>query len=128
MPSKPLERPVVDAAENKRVYNRDYYAEHGDGRTVDITILNPVSYKYAHKKVARVFGPASGYTCVDGCGEGAVHWSYMPGDAYEQTGERYEKTRSGGTTRYEIAWSPNVYAYAPRCLSCHADFDRKSSS
>ncbi|WP_374159098.1 helix-turn-helix domain-containing protein [Mycobacterium sp. G7A2] len=60
----------------------------------------------AHRKLRRLVGPASQYSCVD-CGEQAADWSYR-----YRTGQRY-------------AHSADPADYEPRCRPCHGRHDAK---
>lgn len=104
-------------------YNAAYYKVQGEKREVDTTLLNPITYSYAHKKVMRARGRAVEHTCVD-CGEQAEQWSYNGHDVYEQTGQRVQCTRTGETTVFTMSWSPNVWAYSARCAPCHHSYDK----
>ena len=95
-------------------------AFHDDERAVDITRMSPVSYQYAHKKIRRARGKATEFDCVS-CGRPASQWAYRGGSEFEQSEERTvisNKTRLPIT--YLAKWSPDVFAYDPKCGPCNA--------
>lgn len=64
------------------------------------------TYRAVHKRLATRRGKADRFICVD-CGGQAHQWSYQGGDPDE-------RQSSAG-----LAYTPNLDAYAPRCVSCH---------
>lgn len=74
-----------------------------------------ITYSGAHQRVLKVKGPAASYQCVD-CGGGALHWSLRNDSAIRQSGE--------GQHGYLMDYSPDPDDYEPRCVPCHAAYDR----
>lgn len=70
-------------------------------------------YVAAHDRVKRTRGLASEHQCID-CGGAAFHWSYR----HECPDEIVRNV--GG---YDVAYSPHVDQYDPRCVPCHKRFD-----
>lgn len=70
-------------------------------------------YDTTHKKIAKVRGKATNYSCID-CDNPAEQWSYNHDSLFEITDV------FGG---YEIPYSPRVIDYDPRCCVCHRRFD-----
>lgn len=64
-----------------------------------------LSYGAVHDRLRRLYGPASGYACVD-CSGVAAHWAYDHADPDE-------KTSDCGP------YSVKPEHYVPRCVSCH---------
>lgn len=73
-----------------------------------------VGYSTAHDRLRRHRGPASGHACVD-CGEPAKQWSLRHDSAKRATGRTQHCA--------EMAWSPDVNDYEPRCVGCHKAYD-----
>jgi hypothetical protein len=73
-----------------------------------------ISYKGAHRRVARLRGLAADQQCVD-CGGSARQWSYNHLDPSEK--------RAPNGFRY----STDPHFYVPRCVSCHRYFDLAES-
>lgn len=69
-----------------------------------------ITYRSAHNRVERAYGPARNHSCVD-CDGAARHWSYNHTDADEKI---------GGTGQ---PYSVNPEHYSPRCVLCHKRFD-----
>lgn len=67
-------------------------------------------YRYAHKRVKKLRGPARDYACVD-CGVDAADWSFSH---YDDVPCR---------TSWGAAYSMNPDHYRPRCRPCHVKYD-----
>ena len=72
-----------------------------------------LSFAGVHKRLMRLWGPASSRQCVD-CEGRAAEWSYDGLDPKQLTGE------SNG---FVLAYSLDLSHYQPRCTSCHRKFD-----
>lgn len=72
-----------------------------------------IGYEAAHARVEADRGRACEHSCID-CGGRAENWSYDHADPNELRNAR------------GLPYSPHTMHYAPRCLSCHARFDRNA--
>lgn len=70
-----------------------------------------LGYAAAHLRIYAVRGHASAHVCVD-CDGPATDWSYIGG-------RPRESQRDG------LAYSPDPMSYAPRCKTCHHNYDFK---
>lgn len=73
-----------------------------------------MSYRSAHKAVARAKGKASLRLCVD-CRGPASDWSYDHRDPAQIVDQWHGR---------DVAYSANPVHYVPRCARCHRLFDR----
>lgn len=92
------------------------WRSHGDANVVLPTEGRPpkhgiTGYDGAHKRVARLRGPARERLCVD-CGANATAWSYDGRDP-----EQLRDLERGSL------YSLKAEHYEPRCTSCHRKFD-----
>jgi hypothetical protein len=72
-----------------------------------------ISYTGAHLRVRSARGSAAQHSCVD-CGETAAQWSYDHLDPDEIVGDGARPS----------AYSAKPEHYHPRCIPCHAAFDK----
>jgi hypothetical protein len=75
-----------------------------------------VGYRAAHRRVAKLEGPASAHPCLAGCGGRAYDWAYDCLDPEEKT-----DPKTG------LPYSLDPEHYVPLCRPCHDWFDRRSS-
>jgi hypothetical protein len=73
-------------------------------------------YVTMHVKVSKARGRASDHVCID-CGERAKQWSYDHTDDNGLIGSN--------AGRDNLSYSLDVDRYEPRCVSCHAAFDKR---
>lgn len=69
-----------------------------------------VDYARVHDRLREVFGRAADHPCVD-CGNQARDWSYDHQDPNERVSPR------------GLVFTEDLSHYAPRCISCHRNFD-----
>lgn len=93
------------------------WAKHGDVEKLAPTGRplkgDHLSITGVHKRLARLWGPASGRQCV-GCERRAAEWSYDGLDPDQLTGV---------ANGFVMAYSVDLSHYQPRCTSCHRKFD-----
>lgn len=73
-------------------------------------------YEAAHRRVKKLWGPASRYPCIGDCGAVGFHWCYDGTDPEQNYGPR---SRGQGKSFYS-AW-PEFYM--PMCRKCHMGRD-----
>lgn len=73
-----------------------------------------IRYRTAHMHVAKMWGHANKYSCVD-CGAPAKHWAYDGADPTEKT----ELDHRGNPLRFSV-WEE---FYKPMCVPCHFAHD-----
>ena len=93
------------------------WAKHGDVEKLAPTGRplkgDHLSITGVHKRLARLWGPASGRQCI-GCERRAAEWSYDGLDPDQLTGV---------ANGFVMAYSVDLSHYQPRCTSCHRKFD-----
>lgn len=77
----------------------------------------PRSYITIHRRLKKEHGSASNYQCAD-CPRRAEDWSYVGNSPHEHWG--LDTSR-----RSNVAWSPYMRDYTPRCKSCHKKHDNQ---
>jgi hypothetical protein len=74
-----------------------------------------IGYIAAHERIKTRRGRASEYLCADGCGRQAHDWSY----SHNSDDERVQAHGYNAGRVYSL----DVWAYDPRCTTCHRKFD-----
>lgn len=74
-----------------------------------------IGYSAAHYRVKSLRGSAKHHACKD-CGQQAQDWSYN----YSDPNPKYDDN--------QMAYSPDVAYYEPRCKKCHKAFDSKAKA
>ena len=92
-------------------YHRNYRT--GTTRRVNRSAREDITYRSAHSRVQRFFGPASTLECID-CGGAAREWAYDGTDP----SERSEQVRVRGEM-WPVTYSVWPEFYMPLCFGCH---------
>jgi hypothetical protein len=76
-----------------------------------------VTYAGVHQRVRALWGSASQYPCISGCGRTAREWAYDGTDPSQLLG--------GGFSRYRglLHYSQWPEFYMPMCVRCHRQLD-----
>lgn len=119
----------IDGCE-KKVYGRGWCTMHwkrwknnGDPEVVTRSwghgvTSETVKYAGMHRRVRRLRGKASDYSCRD-CGGRAHHWAYDHSDPEELS----EVILTGRGSLVEVPFSLDPGRYQPMCRRCHRNFD-----
>lgn len=66
-----------------------------------------ITYQSMHRRIVRLYGPASSHPCLAFCGNDARHWAYI----------------GLGHDSGELRYSESLDDYIPLCVPCHRRFD-----
>lgn len=107
---------------------RLHWRRQDEGRIIDELVskrspwLPVANYSSAHRRVKKLWGSATQYSCVGSCSNQATSWAYDGTDPTQGYGPQGFGTRSkspdGG--KYWSYFSSYPEFYAPMCVGCHS--------